>query len=564
MKSGHFRKESIFIMKKTFALVTAILVICSLLVSGCGRETAKNLQTELPSKTESGEEEENASNAKSTDIEKKNDSKQKDSDTETESSEEDKPNSNNQNKETESQNDRNTRNQGTVIPGKAAEGNPTVTPASSGALHVEGTALTDENGNAVQLKGISTHGLAWFPDYVNKDCFRELRDNWNVNVIRLAMYTSEYGGYCSGGDKNGLKDLVKNGVSYATELGMYVIIDWHILSDGNPNTYKEEAKSFFAEMAELYSDHNNVLYEICNEPNGGTGWSEIKSYAEEIIPVIRSYDDDGIIIVGTPNWSQYVDQAAADPITGYENIMYTLHFYAATHTDSLRNTMTAAINAGLPIFVTEYGICDASGNGAIDENQANQWVSVMNQYGVSYVAWNLSNKSETSAILNSNTTKTSGFSENDLSASGKWLYQMLTGKTELPTPGGQETPPSDPVKNDPAGDGGQSPAPSVSLGSGEITFTAELKNSWESDGKSFYQYELTLQNTTGNDCTSWAIDVAFNETVTLSDGWNGDYTVSGSTLHITSKDYNGTISAGGSAGNIGFIVCGSNRLSIVP
>ncbi len=299
-------------------------------------------------------------------------------------------------------------------------------PSVSGALHVEGTQLTDSNGNAVQLRGISTHGLAWFPEYVNEACFRQLRDDWNVNVIRLAMYTAESGGYCTDGDKDRLKALVKDGVEYATENDMYVIIDWHILSDSNPNTNIGEAESFFAEMSMEYADYNNVLYEICNEPNGGTGWGEIKSYAERIIRVIRSNDEDGIILIGTPNWSQYVDQAAADPITDADNIMYTLHFYAATHTDGLRNTMTAALDGGLPIFVSEYGICDASGSGAIDEEQAEQWVNLMNDYKVSYVAWNLSNKNETSAILNSGCSKTSDFTESDLSDSGKWLYHLLT------------------------------------------------------------------------------------------------------------------------------------------
>lgn len=299
-------------------------------------------------------------------------------------------------------------------------------PSVSGALHVEGTQLTDSNGNAVQLRGISTHGLSWFPEYVNEACFRQLRDEWNVNVIRLAMYTAESGGYCTDGDKEQLKTLVKNGVEYATENDMYVIIDWHILSDSNPNTYIGEAESFFAEMSKEYADYNNVLYEICNEPNGGTGWGEIKSYAEKIISVIRSNDEDGIILIGTPNWSQYVDQAAADPITDADNIMYTLHFYAATHKDGLRNTMAAALDGGLPIFVSEYGICDASGSGAIDEEQAKQWVNLMNDYNVSYVAWNLSNKNETSAILSSSCTKTSDFTESDLSDSGKWLYHLLT------------------------------------------------------------------------------------------------------------------------------------------
>lgn len=300
-------------------------------------------------------------------------------------------------------------------------------------LRVTGSRLTDGNGEPVQLRGISTHGLAWFPDYVNKDCFLQLKREWHANVIRLAVYTAEYGGYCTDGDQAQLKELVNNGVQYATETGMYVIIDWHILSDGNPNTYKEEAKTFFAEMAELYAGHDNVLYEICNEPNGGASWNDIKSYAGEIIPVIRTYDKDAVIIVGTPNWSQYVDQAAADPITDYDNIMYALHFYAATHTDSLRDTMVSAMDAGLPIFVSEYGICDAIGNGAIDEYQADQWVNVMDEYGISYVAWNLSNKEETSAILSGKCSKTSGFTEDDLSASGKWLYRMLTGKSQDPS-----------------------------------------------------------------------------------------------------------------------------------
>lgn len=305
--------------------------------------------------------------------------------------------------------------------------------SSAKTLHVDGSQLKDSAGNPIQLRGISTHGLAWFPAYINEDCFRQLKEEWGINVIRLAMYTAEYNGYCTGGDQSYLKELVKNGVEYATAADMYVIIDWHILSDGNPNIYKEEAKAFFAEMAELYAGYDNVLYEICNEPNGNTDWNDIKAYAQEIIPVIRSYDKEGIIIVGTPNWSQYVNQAAADPITGYDNIMYALHFYAATHTDSLRSSMVSAIEAGLPVFVSEYGICDASGNGSIDEYQAARWINTMDEYGVSYVAWNLSNKEETSAILSSKCGKTSGFTEDDLSPSGKWLYQMmLTAKSSGP------------------------------------------------------------------------------------------------------------------------------------
>ena len=171
-------------------------------------------------------------------------------------------------------------------------------PSRCGALQVKGTALTDQDGNPVQLRGISTHGLAWFPGYVNEDCFRELREDWQANVIRLAMYTAENGGYCTDGDKDKLKKLVQDGVAYATENDMYVIIDWHVLSDQNPNTYIDESKNFFREMSALYADYNNVIYEICNEPNGGTGWQDIKTYAEAVIPVIRENDENAVILVG--------------------------------------------------------------------------------------------------------------------------------------------------------------------------------------------------------------------------------------------------------------------------
>lgn len=435
------------------------------------------------------------------------------------------------------------------------------TPATAGALRVDGTQLVDCNGNPVQLKGISTHGIAWFPDYINEECFKQFREEWNVNVIRLAMYTAENGGYCTDGNKDNLKILVKNGVEYATNNDMYVIIDWHVLNDKNPNTYMEESKKFFEEMSGEYADYNNVIYEICNEPNGGTSWSDIKSYAEQVIAVIRANDEDGIILVGTPNWSQYVDQAAADPITGYDNIMYTLHFYAATHTDWLRDNMKAAIDAGLPVFVSEYGICDASGNGAIDETQANKWVEAMNAYGVSYVAWNISNKNETSAIFSSGCNKVSGFGEGDLSASGKWLYKMLTGEATVGLSGGGSTGGTtagndDAAANTPVGT-------DVTLANGDLSCTAVVKNSWESEGKVFYQYDLTLTNNSGSDCTAWAIDLQFSGDIAFSDGWNGDFTANGSTLHIACKDYNGSIAAGGSTKDIGFILSGAKDLTII-
>ena len=304
--------------------------------------------------------------------------------------------------------------------------------ASLGALHVDGTTLRDSKGNIVQLRGVSTHGLSWYPQYVNDKCFKELHDKWGANVVRLAMYTEEYNGYCNSSKDNQkeLKALVKKGVKLASKHDMYAIIDWHILSDGNPNTNLKEAKAFFKEMAKTFAKKDNVLYEICNEPNNGTTWAQIKTYANTIIPIIRKYDKDAVIIVGTPTWSQEVDKAAADPIKK-KNLLYSLHFYADTHKEWLRTTAQNAIDKGLPLFVSEFGICDASGNGKINKTEANQWIKFLNKNHVSYVAWNLSNKNESSALIRSSYQKTSGFKRANLSSSGKWLYDLLRKQAGL-------------------------------------------------------------------------------------------------------------------------------------
>lgn len=296
-----------------------------------------------------------------------------------------------------------------------------------GKLSVKGTDIVDKNGNMYQLKGVSTHGIAWFPDYVNKDCFQTFRDDWGANLIRLAMYTHENGGYCTDGDKGYLKGLIDDGVNYATELGMYVIVDWHILHDLNPQVNKEEAKKFFQEMSVKYKDYDNVIYEICNEPNGGTTWADVKSYAEEVIPIIRENAPDAIIIVGTPNWSQDVDIASQDPITGYDNIMYAAHFYAATHTDNIRGKVQTALDNGLPVFISEFSICDASGNGAIDYGQADKWFELIDSNNLSYAGWNISNKNETSSLIKPDCNKLSGWSDNELSETGIWLKKTILG-----------------------------------------------------------------------------------------------------------------------------------------
>ena len=301
-----------------------------------------------------------------------------------------------------------------------------VTTVPTGRLQVSGTKLTDESGNIIQLRGVSTHGISWFPDYVNYDAFATLRDDWGANVVRIAMYPEEYNGYLSGGDKAALKQIIDNGVNYATQLGMYVIIDWHVLNYA-PSRHTQEACDFFAEMASKYSGHDNVIYEICNEPVGADWNSDIKPYAETVIGTIRKYDDHALILVGTNTWSQDVDSVVGNTLDD-GNVMYVAHFYAGTHKENIRNKISTALNAGVPVFISECSICDASGNGGIDYASASEWLDFMNSNQLSFIAWSLSNKAETSALISSGCSVKSGWSDGDLSDTGRWFKSAISGR----------------------------------------------------------------------------------------------------------------------------------------
>lgn len=446
----------------------------------------------------------------------------------------------------------------TLLPTEAPEDN-SAPDGFYGALHVEGTHLAGEDGTPVQLRGISTHGLGWFPAYVNDSMIAQARQEWGCNVFRLAMYTAEYNGYCTSGSsqKENLKKIIDIGVQAAVEQEMYVIIDWHILSDNNPNTNKDEAKKFFAEMAKKYANVPNVIYEICNEPNGGTSWSIIKQYALELIPVIREYAPEAIIIVGTPTWSQDVDVAAKDPITGYDNIMYALHFYAATHTDNLRSKCKTAVAKGLPLFVTEYGICDASGNGSIDENQANKWIEMLDSYGISHVMWNLSNKSETSAMIKSSCNKTSNLTANDLSAAGTWFVTMMKeaglGSEDWIVPEQENN-------GENSSGNATSQTPDIPTVSEFFEETADIdvtvSNSWTSENGYGIQLNVAITNSGTTEETDWVrrLKIKDGAKVTLSQCWCAKVTVEGNMLTIRPEEYNKNVPAGGEVSGIGIIV----------
>lgn len=300
--------------------------------------------------------------------------------------------------------------------------------AVHGALHVDGAYLKDTSNEKYQLYGMSTHGIAWYPQYICKESFTTLKEDWKTNAIRLAMYTDEEAGYCSDGDKDKLRQLVKDGVKYATELGMYVIIDWHILREESPMAYKEEALAFFEEMSALYADYDNVLYEICNEPNGEeVTWEVVKAYAEEVIPVIRKNSPNSVVIVGTPCWSQHIHKAYENPLS-FENVMYTLHFYADTHKDELRERMDTYIQKGLPVFVSEFGMCNAAGDGGNNFVETKKWFDLINKHSASFFCWNLGNRKEASSVILPSTTSLGNWKDEELNESGRWIREYFRNR----------------------------------------------------------------------------------------------------------------------------------------
>lgn len=308
---------------------------------------------------------------------------------------------------------------------QAPEGSPV---ANHGQLSVRDGQLCDVSGNPYQLRGISSHGLHWYGQYVNQNAIRTIRDDWKANVFRLAMYTGE-SGYIT--NPQPIKATLEKGIQACLDLGMYVIIDWHMLGndepeDANPQTYQAQAIAFFDEMSKKYGHYPNVLYEICNEPNGDdVTWSNnIKPYAQTVIAAIRANDPDNLILVGSSTWSQDLHIQTADPLTE-SNIMYTVHFYAGTHGDYLQKRVENAVKAGFPVFISEWGTTRADGDGGIFPEKADVWLELLDKYNISWVNWSLSDKNEACALLKPGTSAQGNWNAQNLSASGDYVVRRL-------------------------------------------------------------------------------------------------------------------------------------------
>lgn len=289
-------------------------------------------------------------------------------------------------------------------------------------LQVSGGVLVDAKERPVALRGMSTHGLGWYPRYLNAGAMKTLKQ-YGANVIRLAMYTETSSGYLE--EPRNL-DFVYIGIENAIAENLYVIVDWHILSDGNPLTHMEEAIAFFSEISERYGQTPNILYEICNEPNGDTTWEDIAAYAAMVIPAIRENAPEAVVLVGTPNYSSRLRDAMASPLP-FSNLLYSCHKYidvSPEAEDSQEYWLQKAVETGFPIFVTEWGINGSEGEN-MDLANARQFVKFLNENQISWCGWALSNAEEIHGTISPDSDKLSGWGWEDLTPGGRLMFSSF-------------------------------------------------------------------------------------------------------------------------------------------
>ena len=291
-----------------------------------------------------------------------------------------------------------------------------------GSLRVEGNQMVDKSGLPPQLRGISLSWSLWGgKKYYNTEAVGWLVEDFKISLLRVSMAVQPVGGYITNREEQ-IK-LVTTVVDKAISEGIYVLIDWH---DHNAELHLEESKAFFAIMAQKYAGVPNVIYEIFNEP-ARQSWNVVKSYSVEVIKVIRQYDTKNIIVVGSPRWDQDVDVAASDPIKGFENLVYSFHFYASdpNHQDKLRGKAELAMELGLPLFVTEWGVGESNGNGEFNIEKTERWMDWMEKNRLSWVVWNVTDKNETTALMLPGAPAKGGWKLDQLSPSGRYMREKL-------------------------------------------------------------------------------------------------------------------------------------------
>ncbi|MFI6500780.1 cellulase family glycosylhydrolase [Nonomuraea typhae] len=314
----------------------------------------------------------------------------------------------------------------TTQPGTPGGGTPV---EANGQLRVCGLKLCNENGKQIQLRGMSSHGIQWYNQCLNTASLNALATDWKADVLRISMYIQD-GGYES--NPRQFTDRVHNLIEQATSRGMYAIVDWHMLDPGDPfaRDMLTKAKTFFTEIAQRHNNKKNLLYEIMNEPSG-VPWSRIRDYAHQIIPTIRANDPDTPILVGTRGWSSLgvsessnESEVVNNPVNA-TNIMYTFHFYAASHGTEYLETLSRAADR-IPVFVTEFGTQNYLGEDANDFAMSQRYLDLMAQKKISWVNWNYSDDHRSGAVFTTGTCPNGPFAGTSrLKEAGKWVRDRV-------------------------------------------------------------------------------------------------------------------------------------------
>ena len=387
--------------------------------------------------------------------------------------------------------------------------------------------------------------------FYNESAVRWLKDDWKATIVRGAMGADEDGSYMD--DPEGNVQRIQNVVEAAIDNDLYVIIDFH---SHNAQDKQAEAIAFFQDMATRYGAHNNVIYEIYNEPVS-VSWGVIKSYAENVIAAIREIDPDNLIVVGTPNWSQDVDIASNSPITNASNIAYALHFYAGTHGSWLRSKAQTALNNGAALFVTEWGSVNANGDGAPNVGETQAWMDFLKQNAISHLNWAVSDKEEGSSIVKPGTSPYGNWASDDLTAAGSLVKDIVSNwgttitqpsptPTPEPSPTLTPTPTIDPTPVPsaaptaiptviPSSDPTPTPAPSPGGVSCELS-----ANTWNSG----YQVNVKVSNNSASSLSGWQVKLAFPEGAQFNQGWSAEFEDNGDEILARNLSWNGNLAPG--------------------
>ncbi|MCH1924818.1 cellulase family glycosylhydrolase [Shewanella sp. C32] len=433
-----------------------------------------------------------------------------------------------------------------------------VSAGVSSMAYADVPPLTVENGQILsggEQKSFAGNSFFWSntgwgqEKMYNANVVSWLKQDWHSTIVRVALGADEGGSYIDDPASNLAR--IRTVVDAAIANDMYVIIDFH---SHHAQDKKAAAIQFFTQMAEQYGDHNNVIYEIYNEPLQVSWSNVIKPYAVDVINAIRAIDPDNLIVVGTPTWSQDVDVASQDPIAG-SNIAYALHFYAGSHGQFLRDKALTAMNNGIALMVTEWGAVNADGNGNVATASVNEWMNFLATNHLSHVNWAVSDKAEGASIINPGANPNGNWSASDLTASGTFVKDIISNwgsSIDVPDDGDDQ---GDGDNGGGSGNGGSQPGdgdtnpPSAGMAQCEYL----VSNRWQGG----FQATIKITNVSSQPINGWQVNWSYADGSHVTSLWNAVLTQQYSASNL---DWNASIAPNQSV-EFGFIGTGNGASS---